>query len=102
MTGMKYNILYYHGFGSRLSPQKRLVLERFGEVVASLIDYHAVGNIDNAIEQYADKLIEEIDLIIGSSMGGLTGYHVAQKYDVPSLFFNPAFYHNSLGWVKIL
>ncbi len=100
MTGMKYNILYYHGFGSQLSPQKRLILERFGDVVAPLIDYQAVGIIDNAIEQYADKLIKDIDLIIGSSMGGLMGYHVAQKYNVPCLIFNPAFCHNSLGWVK--
>lgn len=97
---MKQNILYYHGLNSQLSPEKKLILERFGNVVAPLIDYQAIGNIGNAIEKYADELINGIDVIVGSSMGGLTGYHVAQKYNVPSLLFNPAFYHNSVGWVK--
>ncbi len=63
-----------------MSPQKRLILEGFGNVVAPLIDYQALGKIDDTIEKYADKLIKEIDFIIGSSMGGLVGYHVVNLW----------------------
>lgn len=88
------NILYIHGLDSSLSQEKRFVLERYGNVQAPSIDYE---NNPNSIiwlfNQYKDA---EIDVIIGSSMGGFAGYHLSKLLQVPSLLFNPALAYRSV------
>jgi predicted esterase YcpF (UPF0227 family) len=88
------NILYLHGLDSTLSNQKRAILENFGEVLSPIMDYR-----NN--ERVFDKLVNEfidvpIDVIMGSSMGGFVGYFLANKFQIPSLLFNPAVPYRSV------
>ncbi|TBV25667.1 MULTISPECIES: YqiA/YcfP family alpha/beta fold hydrolase [Meridianimaribacter] len=82
------NILYLHGLNGSLKPEKRNILEAYGTVIAPSIDYQ---NNSNAIswlyDSYANK---SIDVVIGSSMGGFTGFHLSKLMQIPALLFNPA------------
>ncbi|WP_034890452.1 YqiA/YcfP family alpha/beta fold hydrolase [Gillisia sp. Hel_I_29] len=81
------NILYLHGLHSRLSPEKRQVLENFGEVYAPDIDY-SIKHIQPKL--ILEKLKDvEINVIIGSSMGALNSYIISESIGRPCLLFNP-------------
>lgn len=81
-------ILYFHGLESKLNDDKRAILEKFGTVIAPDLDYKS----NSEIYEYSTKTYnyESIDCIIGSSMGGFMGYHVAMTLGCPALLFNPA------------
>ena len=68
-------ILYLHGLESKLSPQKRSVLERFGTVIAPDLDYHKNTNVFDLLIKRNEE--QHFDVIIGSSMGGFMGYYLA-------------------------
>ena len=88
-------ILYLHGLESKLSDEKRVVLEQFGTVFAPDMDYKSNSEMYNYLmETYKN---ESIDCIIGSSMGGFMGYHVAMRLGCPALLFNPALPIRSLN-----
>ncbi len=81
-------ILYLHGLESKLSQEKRTILERFGEVRAPDLDYY---NNPDAIESIVEKYGKAgIDMVIGSSMGGFAAYYVSTVLKKPALLFNPA------------
>lgn len=88
------NILYLHGLDSKLSPEKKGVLEKFGAVYAPDLNYyedtHAIGTI---LGYYPGV---DIDVVIGSSMGGFAGYYVADAIKRPALLFNPALKERSV------
>ena len=81
------NILYLHGLKSKLSEQKREVLEKYGKVFAPYIDY-SVKHIQpqRILQNYPHT---EINVIIGSSMGALNGYIISNWIGRPALLFNP-------------
>lgn len=82
------NILYIHGLNGSLSPEKQAILERYGKVQAPSIDYE--DNSDS-IKWLHDKYKNtQLDVIIGSSMGGFAGYHLSKLLLRPALVFNPA------------
>lgn len=88
------NILYLHGLDGSLSDEKRKILDRYGCVSAPAIDYrNDKHSISKLVEEYESK---RIDLVIGSSMGGFAGYHVANALQKPALLFNPALAHRSI------
>ena len=90
-------ILYLHGLESKLSDVKRSVLEKFGTVSAPDMDYKSNSEMyDYILKTYKD---ESIDCIIGSSMGGFMGYHVAMTLGCPALLFNPALPIRSLNQI---
>jgi len=81
-------ILYIHGLNGSLSAEKRAILKQYGNVISPSIDYHS---IPNAIEWlYSTYKNKTIDVIIGSSMGGFTGFHLCKLMQKPALLFNPA------------
>ena len=82
------NILYIHGLDSKLSAEKRGILEGFGKVYAPDLDYYTNENAINTILDYYPGL--QVDVVMGSSMGGFAGYHVANAINKPALLFNPA------------
>ena len=82
------NILYIHGLDSKLSAEKRAILEGFGEVYAPDLDYYTNENAINTILDYYPGL--QVDVVMGSSMGGFAGYHVSNAINKPALLFNPA------------
>ena len=90
-------ILYLHGLESKLSDVKRAVLEEFATVIAPDMDYKSNSEMFNyLLETYKN---DSIDCIIGSSMGGFMGYHIAMTLGCPALLFNPALPIRSLNQV---
>ncbi len=89
------NILYLHGLDSRLSEQKMTVLKKFGTVHEPHLNYYENENAIDTVLNYCSN--RYIDVVIGSSMGGFAGYHVANALDLPALLFNPALKKRSVG-----
>ena len=87
-------LLYLHGLNGSLSPEKQVILERYGKVEAPVIDYE--NNPDSIYELYAYYKNHEFDVIMGSSMGGFAGYHLAKLFQLPALLFNPALVERSV------
>jgi len=90
-------LLYIHGLHSNANPEKIKILEGFGiKTIAPFIDYEKEkGEVYPRIKSIAQH--ENIDLIIGSSMGGFIGYWLGKELKKPSLLFNPALYFKSLS-----
>lgn len=88
------NILYLHGLDSKLSSEKREILQKYGKVFAPDLDYYqnpdAIGTILNMYPEI------EINTVIGSSMGGFAAYHVSNALVRPALLFNPALMKRSV------
>lgn len=89
------NILLLHGLESKLSDEKRAILETYGTVIAPDVKYKSNPTaIQNLYEEYKN---ENINAIIGSSMGGFTGFHLANSMGICALLYNPALpYRNSV------
>jgi hypothetical protein len=89
------NILFLHGLESKLSSPKRTILETYSTVIAPDIDYKSNPNaIQNLYDEYHNQ---DINAIIGSSMGGFAGYHLANSLGIFALLYNPALpYRNSV------
>lgn len=85
---LNLNILYLHGLDSKLSPEKKAILEKYGKVYAPDLDYYTNPDAIDAILQMNANI--EINAVIGSSMGGFAGYYVANVLSRPALLFNPA------------
>ena len=87
------NILFLHGLESNLSDNKEDILNKFGNVMAPHIDYYANPDvIATLFQEYANQ---NIDCIIGSSMGGFAGFYLSAMLDKPALLFNPALPYRS-------
>lgn len=87
------NILYLHGLESKLSAEKRLILETYGNVIAPDMDYKSDPNtIQYLFDTYQNQ---KINVIIGSSMGGFVGYHLAQSLGICAMLYNPALPYRS-------
>jgi len=88
------NILYLHGLDGHLSNDKRIALEKYGRVIGPQTDYRISDcNIEILTDQYQQ---EQIDIVIGNSMGGLMAYHISLAYGTPCLIFNPALPYTSV------
>jgi predicted esterase YcpF (UPF0227 family) len=89
------NILYLHGLESKLSIEKRINLEKYASVIAPDLQYKSNPNMIEFL--YKTYKNQNIDVIIGSSMGGFAGYHLANLFGVPSMLYNPALpYRNEI------
>src|SRR5690606_18830413 len=87
-------ILYIHGLNGSLIPEKREVLERYGTVRAPSIDYE--NNPDSITWLHNQYKKANIDIVMGSSMGGFAGYHLSKLLQLPALVFNPALAERSV------
>ena len=89
------NILFLHGLESKLSPEKRVILEKYGNVIAPELDYKSNPNMIQHL--YDAYQTQDINAIIGSSIGGFAGYHLANSLGVCALLYNPALpYRNTI------
>lgn len=95
-------ILYIHGFGSRYDPdhEKIKLLATLGEVVGVDVNYClgyglVFDTVMNAVKD------ENIDLIVGTSMGGYMSAMVGNAAGIPFVALNPAITPriNLLKWV---
>lgn len=88
--------IYIHGWQSSPKPEKVKILEEAGlTVVAPKINYEA-----EQVKVYPSikKLVleEQVDVLIGSSMGGFVAYWLARELNKPALLYNPALYFETL------
>jgi len=89
------NILFLHGLESKLSNEKRAILETYGTVIAPDLDYKSNPNVIHDL--YVEYKNQNINAIIGSSMGGFTGFYLANSMRICALLYNPALpYRNSV------
>ena len=80
-------ILYLHGLNSKLSDEKREVLEQYGQVLAPDIDYSDKHlQPDLILKQFPHT---EFNVVMGSSMGALNAYAISEIIGRPALLFNP-------------
>jgi predicted esterase YcpF (UPF0227 family) len=88
-------ILFLHGLESLLTDNKRETLLKFAEeVISPTLDYKNNRDIYQLlIDNYQNG---NIDVIIGSSMGGLVGYYLSRKLGIPAMLFNPALPYKSV------
>ena len=89
------NILYLHGLDSKLSEEKRKVLQKFGKVFSPDLNYYEDENAVETVLNYCSEIT--IDVVMGSSMGGFAGYYVSNALDKPALLFNPALVERSVA-----
>jgi predicted esterase YcpF (UPF0227 family) len=86
-------IAYLHGYSSYFNEENPKVKEllKLGRVVGIDIDYNADCHttIDRAIE-FCMK--ENVDLVVGCSMGGWLASHVGAALGIPFVALNPAVY----------
>lgn len=95
------NILYIHGLESLLSEQKRLVIEEYGKVFSPELNYKTNKNCYKELTDIIKT--SEIDILIGSSMGGFQAYYLSKAFNKPALIFNPALPYRSIDQeIKIL
>ncbi|MET6989140.1 YqiA/YcfP family alpha/beta fold hydrolase [Sediminicola arcticus] len=88
------NILYIHGLNGSLSPEKRAILENHGAVYSPPIDYQENDySIEHLNIEFKDK---DINVVMGSSMGGFVGYYLSIAFQTPALLFNPALVYRSV------
>lgn len=84
-------ILYVHGFGSKYDPthDKIVKLSSLGEVVGVNVDY-TLG-YDAVLNKIVDTAeIEQVDLIVGTSMGGYMAANAGARSGIPFVAINPA------------
>lgn len=83
-------ILFLHGFSSCAKGNKSTVLKAYfgnDEVLANNLSYDpltAIAEIEHNLEH------ENIDLIIGSSLGGFYATYLAEKYALNAVLLNPS------------
>jgi uncharacterized protein len=81
-------ILYLHGLESLPVGDKNEFMKEFGILHAPIVKYKEdkdfFSKLSNVIKD------NNIDLVIGSSLGGYTAYHLGIMHEIPSITFNPA------------
>lgn len=83
-------MLYLHGFGScGESNKSRVLREYFKEyrILSPDLPYAPADAVS-----FVDALIrhEDIDILIGSSLGGFYATYFAEKYQLPAILLNPS------------
>lgn len=82
-------IAYFHGLESKVGGPKPNWLQAEGhEVWAPPMPYKSQPLLFEMTQKAV--LEQEIELLVGSSMGGYFAYHLARLLDIPALLFNPA------------
>jgi len=88
----KINILYIHGFGSSYDPNSSKVksLSKLGPV--SGVSYDYTKPADENVKFLINHILEnpDIDLIVGTSLGGWYAAEVGSRVGIPTVLVNPA------------
>lgn len=85
------NILYIHGWGSEFDSGSNKVtqLSRLGSVVGPNLDY--TQGLRAVLDECKGWIQEhDIDLIVGTSLGGYTASHLGARTGLPFVAVNPA------------
>jgi len=86
------NIAFFHGLESAAISSKSVFLHKNFVAFTPAMNYYDENLFDEILHQVKS---ENIDLLIGSSMGGYFAYHLSTFLNLPTLLFNPAFVDRS-------
>jgi len=87
-------VAFFHGLESAPISEKNVALEStFDYVIAPEMDYRDSGLFDRVLKEVQNG---QIDLLIGSSMGGWFAYCISTITGIPTLLFNPAVHSRSI------
>jgi len=89
------NILYLHGLESKPGGEKVSWLSSVASVYAPAMDY-TDEDLMQKVMFHPMITSGQIDLIIGSSMGGYIADLIHKKFDIPAILFNPALHSRSI------
>ncbi len=94
-------ILYIHGLDSRPNPERISSLEAEGHQVFALhLDYRTQKDSYKQLRTLACE--REVEFFVGSSLGGLLGFWLAEELGLPCLLFNPAVaYGKELAHIEV-
>jgi len=82
-------VLYIHGLDSHPTPQKiQMIAERGHEVFALHLNYREQKDAYHILKKYAEE--NQVEFIVGSSLGGFLGFYLAEELGIDCLLFNPA------------
>lgn len=87
--------LYIHGLNGFLNDEKRTILSKYTQVVAPKLDFRS--NPTSYYDLLSIAKEDNVDIIIGTSMGGCMAYHLSLHLSLPALLFNPALPFRSVG-----
>ena len=83
-------VAFFHGLESKPHSEKNIELvKHFGEsnVYAPAMDYRDPNLFETVLKEIKER---DIQLLIGSSMGGYFSYCLSTITGIPTLLFNPA------------
>lgn len=83
-------VAFFHGLESKPFSEKNIELvKHFGEsnVYAPAMDYRDPTLFEKVLKEIKER---DIELLIGSSMGGYFAYCLSTMTGIPTLLFNPA------------
>lgn len=88
-------VAFFHGLESKPNSEKNQILNKtFDYVYAPAMDYHNSNLFDTVLQGVKDN---NIQLLIGSSMGGYFAYCISTLTGIPTILFNPAVVNRSFN-----
>jgi hypothetical protein len=81
---------FFHGLESKpFSEKNQILIEHYGDanVYAPAMDYRDPWLFDTVLKEIRER---DIELLIGSSMGGYFAYCLSTMTGIPTVLFNPA------------
>lgn len=92
-------IFHLHGLDSQPWPDRVKIMSSGGNtVIAPHVNYR-----EEDVYKMAVQTIEENkpDALVGHSLGGLLLFYLSNQYQIPALFFNPAFKSKNAHLLKV-
>jgi predicted esterase YcpF (UPF0227 family) len=86
------NIAFFHGLESSAISSKSVFLHNNFTAFTPAMNYYNENLFEEILKQLENK---NIDLLVGSSMGGYFAFHLSAFINRPTLLFNPAFVDRS-------
>ena len=92
-------IAFFHGLESpAVSDKTEYLQENFNNPYCTALDYKNDKTVYDRTLEYVKN--NDIDLLVGSSMGGWLAYCISTETGIPTVLFNPAFHSRSFEICK--
>lgn len=87
-------VAFFHGLESpAISDKSEYLQSAFPDAYVPAMDYNKAGLFDEVLKEVKKK---NIDLLVGSSMGGWFAYCISTLTGIPTILFNPAVHSRSV------
>lgn len=87
-------VAFFHGLESpAISDKSEYLQSAFPDAYVPAMDYNKSGLFDEVLKEVRKR---NIDLLIGSSMGGWFAYCISTLTGIPTVLFNPAVHSRSV------